>query len=446
MRKNPLNRYSQLLASLFLAVFIVSPLRAPAAGMDERALALEMEKHLKQEILDFWLRQMDPWGGFHQWQDRKGIPDPERTKEKCIWVQCRHVITFSEAAMLYPREKEYRDAAMHGFKFLKERMWDKRYGGWFNLLDKEGNPQKGQDKYSVDQMFAIYALSNYYMLTKDAEAIDLAMKTFHLLEKNARDREYGGYFETLREDCRPYEDVENPLNLRLSWGTATPIGCKGLGLHIHLMLAFAKLYQASKDKIVRERVEEIMNILLTKALVRDGELGCHYIFTRDWQPLPYAVSYGHELELAWYLLESARLIGVRDLSHYLRIARNLVDRALTYARDKKHGGFYDRGTLWGTIWDRYKIWWVQSEVLNALAEMHRYFGKEKLEYFQLLREQWDYILKVFHDPEYGEWFTTVSPENKVVNDMKGPRGKASYHTGRALIHTIQILREICSKK
>jgi len=406
---------------------------------DSRQLLAEMENHLHEQVLGFWLKQIDPSGGFYEMQDRKG--NPEQTKARCIWAQCRHVLAFSEAAMLYPEKKEYRDAATHGFKFLKERMWDKEHGGWFHMLDEAGNPQKG-DKYTADQMFAIYGLSDYYMLTKDSEALDLAMRTFRLLEKNVRDRKYGGYFEAVREDWLPYEDVESPFSMRMSFGTATPIGCKGLGTEMHLMLAFAKLYQAHKDEVVRRRVEELMNLLLRKAVVRDGELGANYLFTRDWQPLPYAESYGHELELAWYLIESAKLIGVRDLTPYLKVSRNLVDRALVYAHDKKYGGFLDRGTVMGWIWDSQKVYWVQSEVLNGLAEMHLYFGKSEPKYLQLLSEQWEYILKVFHDQEYGEWFTAVSLDNKVTNDAKGSRGKSPYHTGRALMHCISILREV----
>ncbi len=444
----------QVLALSSLIVVVVGLRTAQAAGTDEPVLASQMAKHLEREILGFWLKQIDPSGGFYEMQDRKGNPD--RTGQRCIWAQCRHVLAFSEAAMLYPEKKAYRDAAAHGFKFLKERMWDSEHGGWFNMLDEDGNPQKGKDKYTADQMFAVYALSDYYMLSKDGEALGLAMRTFRLLEKNARDRKYGGYFEAVRADWRPYEDVDRPFDLRMSFGTATPFGCKGLGTEMHLMLAFAKLYQAHKDEVVRGTVEEMMHLLLSKAVVRDGELGCNYLFTRDWQPLPYGESYGHELELAWYLIESARLIGVRDLSPCLKVSRNLVERSLAYAhdkerprpleewqaekRDKNCGGFLDRGTVFGCMWDSQKSWWVQAEALNALAEMHIYFGKSEPKYLQLIRAQWDYILKVFHDPEYGEWFSAVALDNKVTNDAKGPLGKSSYHTGRSLMHCIAILK------
>ena len=56
------------------------------------------------------------------------------------------------------------------------------------------------DKRIYGQAFAVYGLSQYYRMSHNPEALKLAKEAFLWMEEHAHDKEYGGYFEMLRRD------------------------------------------------------------------------------------------------------------------------------------------------------------------------------------------------------------------------------------------------------
>ena len=58
-------------------------------------------------------------------------------QEKMIVSQARHVWTLSKASEFFGRMQEYEQMARHGFSFLKNSMWDKEYGGFFQIRSRD---------------------------------------------------------------------------------------------------------------------------------------------------------------------------------------------------------------------------------------------------------------------------------------------------------------------
>ncbi len=82
-------------------------------------------------------------------------------------------------------------------------------------------------------------------MSQDHEALDLAMETYHLIEKHFRDPKYGGYTEALSADWKPMDDV------RLSEKDEnTP---KSMNSHLHIIEPYANLYRAKADNELRVR-------------------------------------------------------------------------------------------------------------------------------------------------------------------------------------------------
>ena len=73
----------------------------------------------------------------------------EDIQNKFIVTQARHVWTLSKAFEFYPERKAYLEFANHGYEFLKEFMWDKKYGGFFQLVDSAGQVPDG--KYMLEK-------------------------------------------------------------------------------------------------------------------------------------------------------------------------------------------------------------------------------------------------------------------------------------------------------
>jgi mannose/cellobiose epimerase-like protein (N-acyl-D-glucosamine 2-epimerase family) len=91
------------------------------------------------------------------------------------------------------------------------RVIDYEYGGFFNLVTREGvpinegnNPQIRKNAYG--NAFGIYALAAYYSESKDPEVLELAKKAFIWLEKGSHDAKSGGYLQFLDQDGMPIRE------------------------------------------------------------------------------------------------------------------------------------------------------------------------------------------------------------------------------------------------
>src|ERR1700730_18482587 len=184
-RKFP-NQFSPMKKLLFIfLLFLFSTLSAQtkktSTSTPERfRIADEMEKSIKTELLNKWYPQsVDTiYGGFLTTftYDFK----PTGPQDKFIVTQARHTWTTAKAAQLYPGIAYYIKCSKNGFLFLRDKMWDKTYGGFYNLVDRRGNdksnPKVPKDAYG--NAFGIYALSAYYKVSRDTAALGLAKKTF----------------------------------------------------------------------------------------------------------------------------------------------------------------------------------------------------------------------------------------------------------------------------
>jgi len=85
-------------------------------------------------------------------------------------------------------------------------MWDKTYGGFYNLVDRKGtdksNPLAPKEAYG--NAFAIYALAAYYKASQDTAALGLVKKAFSWLEKHSHDPVYKGYYQHLTLPAGPH--------------------------------------------------------------------------------------------------------------------------------------------------------------------------------------------------------------------------------------------------
>ena len=348
--------------------------------------------------------------------------------------------------MRYPdRKAEYLGYTRHGLDFLENVMWDKQEGGFFWGLDESGKikASDGGEKHAYGIAFALYGLSAAYEATGDRRALDLAKRTFNWLERHAHDADHGGYFEALsrtggRSDYRPRVSPA-PGIPRTTDLLGTTYGLKSMNSHIHLLEGLTALYHVWPDPLVEKRLREVFVMVRDKIAMEPGYL--NLFFKPDWRPVSNQDSFGHDIETAYLLLEAAAALKQPDNAKTLTVARQLVDHALQWGWDEKHGGFYDHGTPSTPASGREKIWWTQAEGLNALLLMHAHFGDQSQRYFDAFLKQWDFIANCQADRQHGEWYEIVSAEGVPRSGQaKGSVWKAAYHNGRALMNVSESLR------
>lgn len=421
-------------------------------GYEDEKIYNEISGSFNKELINVWYpRTIDSiYGGFlssfdYKW-DLKGL------QNKMIVSQSRHVWTCSTVAEFYPEKKEYYlNIARHGVQFLKDKMWDRQLGGFFNLVDQKGNViQSGKErrimKDAYGNAFAIYGLSAYVRQTNDTAALSLAKKAFLWLDKHSYDPRYGGYFQFMEADGTP---------LKNGYKGTPP---KDQNSSIHLLEAFTELYRIWPDPLVKERLLMMLSLIRDKITHPKGYLQL-YLY-QDLSPLSYRnsperirakhwtrdhISYGHDVETAFLMLEASEIAGLKNDTLTLRIAKKMVDHSLASGWDKSVGGFYEAGYYFKgqdtvTIIKNNKNWWAQAEGMNTLLMMSELFPDDPHNYKSLFLKEWDYIKTYLIDHEHGDWYPNgidKSPGDKLA--MKSQIWKCNYHNSRSMMNCMKRL-------
>jgi mannobiose 2-epimerase len=408
---------------------------ATAKGADP--LRDEIEQSLRTGILEVWFpRALDrEHGGFlcdfdYQWK-------PSGSQPKTIVFQSRLTWLASQAVTRYSKDPRYRQAADHGFAFLRDKLWDKREGGWYWRLDRAGaiDDWKGV-KHAYGAGFGIYACAAYYRATQDPAALQLAKDGFAWLDRVGHDGRSGGYHEYFARNGAVIVDVSsNPLN-RDRDAIGTRVGLKSMNTHIHLLEAFTALYEVWPDESVKKRLDEVLAVVRDRIVAPGGAM--HQFFNPQWNPVPDLDSFGHDVETAYLLLEAAEVSG-GDPGRVPGVAKALLDHALDYGWDDRNGGFFEAGSTFGAVHDKRKSWWVQAEGLNALLRMSLIHQRDPRDYRKLFERQWAYMKKNVIDAEGGEWFQDALDAGGNPKANKASEWKAGYHGGRALMNAVDWL-------
>jgi mannose/cellobiose epimerase-like protein (N-acyl-D-glucosamine 2-epimerase family) len=118
---------------------------------------------------------------------------------KYIVTQTRMIWGFSALSRFYPEMPQLKELAKQGVEFFIRYFWDSNHGGWFWKVAHDGRPID-EGKVVYGQSFAIYALAEYYLATKDPEGLRYAERTFDLLQKYCSDSTHGGYYENFEKE------------------------------------------------------------------------------------------------------------------------------------------------------------------------------------------------------------------------------------------------------
>ncbi|WP_276502504.1 AGE family epimerase/isomerase [Terrimonas pollutisoli] len=442
-----------LFALLFMSDVQAQNLPAKKEFRQERLrLADEMEKAMRNELLNKWYPQSvdSVYGGFlttftYDFQ-------PTGPQDKMIVTQARHVWSNALASRLYPQTDHYKKCAAQGFVFLKNKMWDKNHGGFYTLVDRKGNLKDSSAKTAYGNAFGIYASAAWYKASGDKAALQLAKDCFQWLEK-AHDPVYKGYYQDLLPDG-------TPIKRTAVVPSTSSLGYKDQNSSIHLLEAFTELYSVWPNELLQQRLKEML--YLVRDVITTPRGGLTLFLRPDWTPVTFAdsselvvlkhrnldhISFGHDVETAYLMLEALHVLGLKNDTATMKVAKRMVDHALQNGWDKKNGGFYDEGYYFKnkstiTIIKNSKNWWSQAECLNTLLLMADHFPNDSMRYFEKFKKQWQYIKIYIIDHQYGDWYEEgldTRPEKKKA--LKGHIWKATYHQLRSLSNCVQHLRK-----
>jgi cellobiose epimerase len=393
-----------------------------------------LEQALRHNVLDFWLpRCLDrQHGGYVVNFDRYGRPT--RRSSKGVLPQCRMLWLFAKAYGEKHGGAPLLEAAAHGVPFVTERLWDARHGGFVWETDASGKRVIRGKKHLVAQTYALFALSEYYLATKDRGVLEFARRIFDLVEEKTYDDRFGGYLEFFNADWTPAPAQEI--------GYLTEVSeAKLMNSHLHVLEAYTTFYRADEERrpLVGQRMRELVQIL-SETVVRKTFGVCTDRFRRDWSlragDLADRVSYGHNLESISMQSDACAGIGVADA---LPLYESMFRYSLQYGYDATRGAFFESGKLGRPADWRDLIWWVQAEALWCAVRMFEL--TDKPEYLEVFNGLWEFISWAQIDWMHGEWHERIRRSGRAIGD-KATIWKCGYHNGRALIECIAALRRL----
>lgn len=421
---------------------------ADCFGVPRAEIAQELDRVLRA----WYPRIIDTINGGY-WTNFEYDWSRSAEQPKMLVTQARGLWTAARAAQEFPDSVVFRQAADHGYRFLTERMWDPRRGGFFqHYSDRDLPAAANTHKMAYGNAFALYALSEYARVNPDPAVKTWVEKAFDWLETAAYDPMHGGYFNILL----PEHVTDSSYIASLGWGDPR---WKDQNSSIHLLEALTAMYRVVPTPRVAERLREMLTLVRDTMVQEGGYLQLN--FTHDWQPISFRdstrafimahlnydhKSFGHDIETGYLLIEASEVLhGGRVDERTLTVAKQLVDHTLQYGFADDYYGLYDRGYTFAgqtgvEIVNRRKTWWSQAEAWHALALMAIHFPNDS-RYRTACRAMWHYMQRELIDHQYGEWYNDGLDETPASRtSRKAHPWKGAYHNGRALMQVLGYCR------
>ena len=412
-----------------------------------------MEAALRIHVRDAWFpRCIDrERGGYFCDLDRRW--SPAGPQERMLEFQARQTRAAARLALWYPGDGDLAEAALHGFRYLRDVMWDRTGGGgWFWLMDRDGTPLAAETKHAHSGSYAVQACAVVYAATGERAALDLALEGFDWFERHALDAEHGGYHSWLRRDGSVIRNAaELPPGLPPEDPLHHEVGAKDINVQGDWFEALLDLLPHAKEGRVRDRVEALADVYLEHLTTERGET--HLALRPNWQPLPGPEQFGFNFQASHRLVLASAVLPGKPL-----VARAEALAAHAVRQGSRRGGGYGfssgtrrRGPLYtSSFGPRRRTWWVQFEALRALTVLAVSPGPRQPAFGRLAGRQWVYLQRLFDWRPGGlsptaprapvRWFRA---SNLVTRPFppKADRWKDASHETDALVFSIQALRD-----
>ncbi|HEY9075573.1 MAG TPA: AGE family epimerase/isomerase [Anaerolineaceae bacterium] len=386
----------------------------------------QIEAELTGNILPFWMRHaLDPLTGGLIGALSNDLVVDQLTPRSAV-LATRLLWTYAAAYRLY-HEDAYTWMAERVSEYIRRNFWDADFGGVYWSIDAHGKPV-GSHKQSYAQGFAIYAFSEDYLATGSHERLLLAQRCFDLLEAHAFDPRYGGYIEGCARDWSPLADM------RLS--AKEPDCPKSMNTLLHILEPYTNLLRAWESPLLRQRLKELVEIFLDRVI----DPQTHHLrlfFGMDWSPQGNLLSFGHDIEASWLLVEAAEVLG--DASLLARCRSEAVQIAAAVQRDglAEDGSVLYEAAPGGYI-NRERHWWAQAEGMVGFYNAYQISGDPRFE--QAAVGCWQFIEQYHVDRTHGEWFKVLDEATRPKADSPkiGP-WECPYHHSRACYEMLRRL-------
>lgn len=390
--------------------------------------SIEMRAEL-DAILSYWTTNAcdNVNGGFVGRIDENNINFPDAPKGSVL--NSRILWAFSSAYTAINNE-QYLQLAKVAYNYIANNFIDKNYGGIYWSVNAKGEPLDSK-KQIYALAFTIYACSAYFKAGNIEASKTIAIELYKTIEQYSYDTEFTGYLDAFTRDWKTLDD------LRLSAKDANEK--KTMNTHLHVLEAYTALYRIWPDTILKDKI-----ILLIKNFT-DHIIDTHnhhlvLFFDEQWNPRSTTVSYGHDIEAAWLLLEAAEAVQDKALIEVIKkIAIKIADAA-AQGLDKDGGLWYEYEPA-SDHFIKEKHSWVQAEAMIGFFNSWQLTSDEL--YLNKSLKAWQYVKEFIKDKNFGEWYWGINADGTVMQGQdKAGTWKCPYHNSRACIEIINRIKAL----
>ena len=386
----------------------------------------QLNKELTGNILPFWMTHtVDKVNGGFYGALTNNLEIHNEVPRSAIL--CARILWTYAAAYRRMRAEEYLSMANWAYDYLRNVFLDPEYGGLYWTVDYTGNPVFDR-KHHYAQAFGIYGLSEYYRATQEPQSLALAQELFRLLEKHAYEPIYGGYIEGSSRKWEKLEDMrlsDRDLNCRKSMNTL-----------LHILEAYTNLLRVWDDVHLKAQHKTLIETFLQHVI--DLSTGHFKLFFDDaWHSLLDNMSFGHDIEGSWLLVEAAEMQNDPKLLERVKEAAVQIATAVYKDGIEADGSIPYEANSEGLV-DSQKSWWVQAEAMVGFYSAFQLSGQER--FAQAAYRSWEYIQSRMIDRTYGDWIKILHRDGTPdpASFKTGP-WECPYHHSRACFEMLDRL-------
>jgi cellobiose epimerase len=407
------------------------------------SVADRLERDLQRHVIEPWFpRTIDTErGGFRTDFDRHWRPmGPD---DRMLEYQARNTRSVARLGQAYVDQEQWVDYARHGVRYIEDVMHDRAYGGWYWLVNRDGEPLAGGSKHAHSTAYIIGAFVEAYVLTRDEGALELAVAAFDWLDATLHDDEHGGFHGWVTRDG---ELILRPEQAAILGREADPlgheIGLKDLNVHSDLLESLRLLYSERPTEILGARIRELYGIVEHNFMAPDGHM--RYLVRPDLTPVAGPEHPGYAFQCAFRMPLIAPFVG-QSQEAALELARRMVDASLASGREGRKPGLLEK---LAPPSQRVRAWWVQTEAIEALLllELNGTTRSYRADVDELLHLVQTELL----DERHGGWYQiprsdwSLAERARVRRLPKAHRWKDVSHETDMSVSTIRMLRGLAA--
>lgn len=372
-------------------------------------LRSEVVADIKNDVLPFWMNYaVAADGGFYGSVLRDGTPVEDAPRGGVL--NARILWSFSAAYRTF-KDDAYLKLADQSQRYFIDTFIDKVNGGVYWLVNPNGEVLNAS-KYTYAMTYAIYGLAEHYLATGNDESLQTAISLYRTLEEKGRDPQNDGYVESFTEDWKLLDTYDNNAP-------------KTMNAHLHVLEAYALLYQCWQDSGLKQRLKFCVDLFMNR--IYDPQRK-HFklFFDNEWNSLVEMDSYGHDVETGWLLCDASHVLGDQALIDKAdQIALDVTKTCLAEGMSEKGYMTYEKK---GGKASKHCSWWGQIETMIACINAWQISGDES--YLHAADTVWTFVKQNMIDTEYGEWYSDCFDGKPGKDAPKVSMWRCPYHTVR----------------